>query len=52
MARIGWMALELRAVGNTDQIGTKRTRPGLDIVRGERLFERRNHLSADRARPP
>ena len=32
MARIRWMALELRAVGNTDQIGTKRTRPGLDIV--------------------
>ena len=43
IARLGRMAFQRGAVGNTDKIGAERTRFRLDIGRCERLLERRDH---------
>jgi hypothetical protein len=43
MAGIGRMAFEIGAIGDTDEIGAERARLRLDVIRGERLPEGRDH---------
>ena len=44
IARVGRIKLQRRAVGDADEVGAERTGFRLDLSRGERLFEHRDHF--------